>query len=241
MPNPMRLLAALSLLLLACSFFSPASPTPSATPDPTATDDLAGTATASRDATASAVKLPTETPPATDTEILALPTGTRRALTSSTSTRTPPRATATLRASATNFPTAGARRTAPPGGPAAPDFLTTVAGIKRQMEIFGGIIDIAANGDGTVDCQQVVNVHDAVVNAPNFSVPGPLAGAYQLYRNGVGNFATKTNDMYLNCQSVVNGGTSGGIPPQQWQLARQGVNEAVDMLRQAIIAAGGTP
>jgi hypothetical protein len=226
--NPVRLLVVGSLLLLACSFFSPGGSTPAVTPNPTPTDDVAGTATQA--ALSSGVGLPSATVQATWT--LAAPTSSEGAQ----STATPTRAAA--KTSPTNFPTAGIQRTAPPAGP---DFLTTVASTKRQMEVFGGIMDIAANGGGSVDCHEVVKVHDAVVNALSFNVASQLAGAYQLYRSGVDNFAAKTRDMDQNCQTFLAGGNSGGIPFQQWGPARQGVNESVDLLRQAIIAAGGTP
>jgi hypothetical protein len=213
-------LLAAALLLLACTLTSPASST--------AVPTGAGTATTQ----------PTRAPTTTATRRSATPT-VRRAtqLAQPTATRTPrptntPRGTSTPAASPTNTRPAATR---------SPDFLTTVARIKRQMEIFGGIIDQATSGNGGVDCTLVVNTHDTVVNAPNLAVSNNLAGANQLYRQGVDTFANKTKDMYLNCKNYLANNNSGDIPYQQWGTARQGVAESVDLLRNAIIAAGGTP
>jgi hypothetical protein len=112
--------------------------------------------------------------------------------------------------------------------------------VKKQMEGFGGLIDGALRL-GYIDCQDVVNQYTAISNAPTLNVPGDLAGAYQLYRDGVNIFTTKARDLNQNCVDFMANPSGSGIPFQQWGPARQGVNEALDKLRQAITAAGGTP
>lgn len=129
----------------------------------------------------------------------------------------------------------------PRAGPAQPDFVTVVKNTRRQVEIFGGIIDIAAGGSGTIDCHLVVSSYEAVAFAPTLNVSSSLGGAYQLYRNGVSVFATKARDMYQHCKDFLAGIAGADLPFQQWGPAREGVNEAGDLLRQAIVAAGGTP
>jgi hypothetical protein len=214
------ILPVITLMLLACTLTSPA----------------AGTATPA--ATDTAEPLPTSAPTATPTRRNATPTIRRPAQLVSATPSPTPEPTDTPGPTDTPEPTATNTRAA---GPRPPDFLTTVARIKRQMEIFGGIIDIALGGNGAVDCNEVISVNAAVVNAPNVAVANNLTGAHQLYRQGVGNFANKTKDMVLNCQNYLANNNSGDIPYHQWGTARQGVAESVDLLRQAIIAAGGTP
>jgi hypothetical protein len=47
--------------------------------------------------------------------------------------------------------------------------------------------------------------------------------------------------MYLNCKNALANPGQGSIPAFQWGNARAGVDEAVELERQAITAAGGTP
>ena len=217
--KPWLFVAAASLL--ACTLFGP-----------TATTAPAGTSTSDASATVAQ--------PATPTRRAATPTvrGAGPTLEATARPSLAPHASATPRPTTSPEPTATSTRRP---GPPPPDFLKTVAGIKRQMEIFGGIIDIAFNGSGAIDCNEVITVHDSVTTAPLLNVANSLAGANQLYRQGVDNFTSKTRDMYLNCQSFLANNSNGAIPFQQWGPARQGVSESVDLLRQSIIAAGGTP
>ena len=212
---------AAGLMLLACTLSNPLA---------------AGTAVPSEAGTSTTE--PTQRPSPTPTRRSATPT--IRVATSfiKASATAAPRDTNTPRP--TNTPAASPTNTRP-AATRGPDFLTTVARIKRQMEIFGGFIDIAVNGNGSVDCQGIVNTHDTVVGAPKLAVPNSLAGANALYRQGVDTFTDRTKDMYLNCKNFLANNNTGNIPFQQWGNARQGVSVSVDLLRQAIIAAGGTP
>ena len=107
------------------------------------------------------------------------------------------------------------------------------------MEGFGGMIDGALR-QGFINCQDVVNQYLTIASAPQFD-PGGFGGPYQTYRSAVDLFTSKSHDIYQNCADFLANPAGGSIPFQQWGAARQSVNEAVDLLRQAIVAAGGTP
>ena len=196
---------------------------------------------------------PTSRPRATFN--LAAPTDTELAASADTPTDVPsntpqpshtprPARTATPRVPASPSPAASATRTAKPtrAATAAPSFLTTVVAVKKQVENFGGQIDIAV-GSGTLDCQQTVDSYNYVAaRATLKNVPDSLAGAYSLYTQGVSLFLSKSADLYTNCNNfLADPNASGSVPALQWTVARTAVNDAGDLLRQAIIAAGGTP
>jgi hypothetical protein len=127
------------------------------------------------------------------------------------------------------------------GGTTQASFLQTVTAVKGQLENFGGQIDIAVHS-GSLDCTQTVNSYEFVAShATIANVPASLAGAYQLYTQGLGIFLPKAADLYTNCKNFLANPSGGGIPAQQWTVARTAVNDADQLLRQAIIAAGGTP
>ena len=155
--------------------------------------------------------------------------------------------TDTSQLTATFTPTATFTNTFVPVTPApiatftspASDFLTTVSTVKRQMEGFGGLIDSALR-QGAINCEDVVNQYLTIASAPQFD-PGGLAGPYQTYRAAVDLFSANSHDIYQNCADFLADPSSGSIPFQQWGAARQSVNEAVDLLRQAIVATGGVP
>ena len=176
----------------------------------------------------------TATEPPSDTEA---PSDTPEPSQTPRPARSPtPRATATPAAS--QKPTAKPTRAAT----AAPNFLDTAVAVKRQVEVFGGQIDIAV-GSGTIDCQQTVDSYNYVAaRATLKNVPNSLAGAYSLYTQGVSLFLSKAADLYTNCQNFLANPDAGGeVPALQWTVARTAVNDAGQLLRQAIIAAGGTP
>jgi hypothetical protein len=217
----MKQLAHLIVLVILVSACATATPTPTATPPPTQTPvpTLAPTDTPTPVPSDTPTPEPTDTPVPTDTPE---PTDTLAPTATFTNTFAP----VTLAPTATF--------TSP-----APDFLTIVTTVKRQVEGFGGLID-GALGQGFIDCQDVVNQYLTIAGAPQFD-PGGLAGPYQTYRAAVDLFAAKSHDIYQNCADFLANPSGGSIPFQQWGAARQSVNEAVDLLRQAIVAAGGTP
>jgi hypothetical protein len=184
---------------------------------------------------------PTDTPPPSDTP---QPTDTPAP------TRTPkPTNTAAAQSSARATPTRtplallGASSPTPTRRPVAagPSFLDTVVGVKKQVDNFGWQIDIAVNS-GSIDCQQTVNSYEYVAaRAILKNVPASLTGAYSLYTQGVSIFIPKAADLYQNCKNFLANPSGATIPALQWTVARTAVSDASQLLRQAIIAAGGTP
>jgi hypothetical protein len=180
--------------------------------------------------------VPTDTPPPADTAAIqtdASATPTLHLL--KLPTRAPsPTPTPTPTPTRTRTPT---RRPVPAG----PTFLETVVAVRQQVENFGGQIDIAVNS-GQLDCQQTVNSYEYVAARASLNnVPTSLAGAYGLYTQGVSIFLTKSADLYQNCKTFLANPSGGSVPALQWTVARTAVNDADQLLRQAVIAAGGTP
>jgi hypothetical protein len=207
-----------TLFVAACVAPTP-EPTATLSPTQTPAPTLAPTETPTSVPSDTPTPEPTDTPAPTDTP---KPTDTLAPTATFTNTFVP----VTLAPTATF--------TSP-----APDFLTIVTTVKRQVEGFGGMID-GALGQGFINCEDVVNQYLTIAGAPQFD-PGGLAGPYQTYRAAVDLFAAKSHDIYQNCADFLANPSGGSIPFQQWGAARQSVNEAVDLLRQAIVAAGGTP
>ncbi|MBI3242979.1 MAG: hypothetical protein HYZ49_11865 [Chloroflexi bacterium] len=217
----MTKLARLIIITLIVSACATATPQPTATPPPTQTPapTLSPTDTPTPVPSDTPTPEPTHTPVSTDTP---KPTDTLAPTATHTNTFVP----VTLAPTAT-FTSA------------APDFLTTVSTVKLQVEGFGGMIDGALR-NGFINCQDVVNQYLTIAGAPQFE-PGNFGGPYQTYRAAVDLFTNKSHDIYQNCADFLANPGGGSIPFQQWGAARQSVNEAVDLLRQAIVAAGGTP
>jgi hypothetical protein len=183
-------------------------------------------------ASPSATHRPTVTPRVTDT---VAPADTASAADTSAPDLSTPVPTAS--------PTPTKKPTARPGsgGVTAASFLDTVTSVKKQVENFGGQIDIAVHS-GTIDCQQTVNSYEFVAARATINgVPASLAGAYGLYTQALGIFIPKAADLYTNCKNYLANPNGGTIPVLTWTVARTAVNDAGQLLRQAIIAAGGTP
>ena len=143
-----------------------------------------------------------------------------------TNTKAPPAATAVP---PTNTPQPG------------PDFVTTAKAVKAQVESIGGQIDLALQV-GYIDCVQLVNSYFYVTSRRELVVPPNLAGPYATYQSGIDKFTDRVHDINDNCLAFLNDPSqAGGIPQQQWSTARLGVNESSEILRQAIVDAGGTP
>lgn len=107
---------------------------------------------------------------------------------------------------------------------------------RADIESFGGLIDTALR-EGFVDCLVVVNTYDAVAGAPTFDVSGSsslIQGAYGSYRAAIDIFTTGARDMTQNCRDFLADPSGGTIPFQQWGLARQKVNDALNVLIPAI-------
>ena len=122
-----------------------------------------------------------------------------------------------------------------------PDFVTTAKAVKAQVESIGGQIDLALQV-GYIDCVQLVNSYFYVTSRRELVVPPNLAGPYATYQSGIDKFTDRVHDINDNCLAFLNDPSqAGGIPQQQWSTARLGVNESSEILRQAIVDAGGTP
>jgi hypothetical protein len=178
---------------------------------------------------------PSDTPEPTDTPApTRTPKPTNTAAAQSSTRATPTRTPLDLLGASSPSPT---RRPVAAG----PTFLDTVVGVKKQVDNFGWQIDIAVNS-GSLDCQQTVNSYEYVAARSILkNVPASLAGAYSLYTQGVPIFITKAADLYQNCKNFLASPSGAGVPALQWTVARTAVSDASQLLRQAIIAAGGTP
>lgn len=203
---------------------------------------VAHVTTLTREAQLSATFTPTLTP--TDTPDR---TATAKVASSETAAARPtntPRPSATAsNTPAPVSPTPSPRPTSTRGTPPTPaptatpkvDFVTTVTAMKSQIASFGGTIDLAVD-QGFLDCDQLVVQYLLIAAAPVLTVPPELEGANALYRQGVDKFVDTSRDIFLNCSDP---NSSGEIPYQQWSNARAGVDAAVNLLQQAITAAGG--
>jgi hypothetical protein len=83
-----------------------------------------------------------------------------------------------------------------------------------------------------------VDIYDNIVNAPTFDVSNEdevTRWAYAQYREAVALIEDRGRDMSENCRAwLADPIDDGVIPFQQWGLARENVNEALDMLIPAI-------
>ena len=99
----------------------------------------------------------------------------------------------------------------------------------------GGMLD-----GGTVYCDTWLEKHDLIANMPTFNISyanDTSKWAYEQYRAAINTFINSSKDMTENTRvSCISGST---IPFQQWGPARQGINQATDILQPAIKALGG--
>lgn len=119
--------------------------------------------------------------------------------------------------------------------------LATMIQARTSMQDLGGMIDAALRSGG-ISCQAIVDTYDSVVLAPTFDVTNEnptVQNAYAAYRAAIGVFGNGARDMAENCRTAIveNSGTTIGA--QQWGLARQEVNFAVDIIHPAIQSLGG--
>ena len=150
-----------------------------------------------------------------------------------TSTPTP---TQTPTETPTPTPTPTSTPTAVPTPNVTAVLLQTMRSTRRQIEEYGGLIDIATE-TRLIPCQQTVDLYDAIVNAPVFSVPAKdevTQYAYNCYRQAIDIFAGGARDMTENCRAWLADPQPGVIPFQQWGLARQKVNDALSILIPAV-------
>ena len=122
------------------------------------------------------------------------------------------------------------------------ELLQAMTAARNDMSSYGGLID-AALRTGVISCQDVVDTYDRVAFAPTFDVSAAsdeAQYAYGVYRASIDVFTNGARDMTENCREfLANPQSGGGIGRQQWGLARQEVNTAVDTIHPGIQALGG--
>lgn len=119
--------------------------------------------------------------------------------------------------------------------------LSTMTQVRTNMLNFGGMIDSAIRS-GLISCQEVVQTYDNVVLAPTFDVANAtptVQNAHAAYRAAIDVFENGARDMAENCRNAIAGNSGTSIGAQQWGLARQEVNAAVDIIHPAIQSLGG--
>lgn len=122
------------------------------------------------------------------------------------------------------------------------ELLASMLQVRNHINAYGGFIDGALRS-GIINCQDVVNTYDAVVNAPTYDTANAndlVKNAYPAYRSAIDVFHNGARDMSENCRSfLADPGAAGGIDAQQWSLARLEVGTAVNIIQPAILSLGG--
>ena len=132
--------------------------------------------------------------------------------------------------------------TKPPAVALQAVLLASMLQTRIHIDAYGGMIDGALRS-GSVDCNDIVNTHDAIKNAPTYDVTNGndlVKNAYPAYRSAIDVFTDASRDMSENCRSwLADPSQRGGIDAQQWGLARSKVGTAVSILQPAILSLGG--
>lgn len=120
--------------------------------------------------------------------------------------------------------------------------LASMLQTRINIDAYGGMIDFALRR-GSIDCQQIVNTYDAILNAPTYDVTNAndlVKNAYPAYRSAITVFTNASRDMSENCRNfLANPEQSGGIDALQWGMARLEVGTAVSIIQPAILSLGG--
>ncbi|MCB0009754.1 MAG: hypothetical protein KDE04_24985, partial [Anaerolineales bacterium] len=119
--------------------------------------------------------------------------------------------------------------------------LYTMQVARNNMVQFGGLIDQAVNS-GSIDCSVVVSLYETISRSPTYGTAGEgttVVNAYNAYRSAITTFTNGARDMTQNCRDFLASGGAGSIPFQQWGVARQQVNVALDTINPAIQSLGG--
>ena len=168
------------------------------------------------------VEVPVEVPVTTEVEVTRL-VEVEKIVTATPEPTTEPTATVTTTAGQTS--TTGS------------SLLQAMNNVQGNLVAYGGFVDAAVRGDA-IPCGETVEAYDRVATAPEFNIAGSNAtmqNAYNNYRAAVAVFASSARDMTQNCRDLIAGGSErSSIPFQQWGAARQGVNDAQDLLNPAI-------
>ncbi len=143
--------------------------------------------------------------------------------------------TAVPEPTATPAPTTAAVATTRPTGFSDAQLLSSMNTLRQKLQEMGGMLD-----SGILYCDDWLVKHDQVANMPTYNTAyanNTSKWAYEQYRAAINIFISSSKDMTENARlSCVPGST---IPFQQWGLARQGINQALDTVHPAIKALGG--
>lgn len=131
--------------------------------------------------------------------------------------------------------------TNPPPAAVQENLLAAMIRVRADLQRYGGLIDGALRS-GAIDCQDVVDTYDRVDFAPTFNVASEsqlVQNAYGVYLAAIEIFTAGAWDMTNNCREYLANPQPGEIGSQQWGLARQQVNTAIDTIHPAIQSLGG--
>lgn len=123
----------------------------------------------------------------------------------------------------------------------AEQLLQSMLAVRSGLQNYGGMIDGALRS-GIISCEDIVGTYDGIAGARVYDMVGTdpgLQNAHGAYRAAIDVFTQGADDMTENCREFLNGKPGGNIGFQQWSLARQEVNTAVDIIHPAIQSLGG--
>lgn len=107
--------------------------------------------------------------------------------------------------------------------------------LRSNLLELGGMLD-----SRMVYCDVWLEKFDRIAGLPTYDTTNAndtSKWAYGQYRMAIDTFKAAANDMTQNARNNCQRG--GSIPYQQWGMARQGINQATDILQPAIKALGG--
>lgn len=123
-----------------------------------------------------------------------------------------------------------------------PALLSSMTLVRNQFHEYGGIIDNAMT-TGLVSCPRVIEIYDTVVASPIYDTSSSedvVNNANAVYRRAIDVFANGARDMTQNCRDFMLTQGPSPIPFQQWGVARQQVDVAVNTIHPAIQSLGGS-
>jgi uncharacterized protein YraI len=136
-------------------------------------------------------------------------------------------------------PIPGTPTPTPEGGEAIPSrpapvpfdgqaLLASMRSLQNTFEQMGGVLDRFIRGEDAT-CAEYQGYFERVIASPTYSgVPEDWLGTYGLYNDAVDKTLDTNKDLYLTC--VENGVLSGF----NFTVARQGINDSVDLIHEAI-------
>jgi len=112
--------------------------------------------------------------------------------------------------------------------------LISMKTVRGDLRDLGGMLD----GTSSMSAQRIVEIYDRVNASPTYDVTGEnltVQTAHANYRSAVSIFTTSSRDLALHAKDfLASGADSSSIPFQQWGVARQSINNALDILNPAI-------